>query len=271
MNYQQITFLTNDTAQREMLIAQLELAGFEGFEEQEDRLIASVTEQDYHRMDVEELAAQHQLSFSEETIQQQNWNAIWEAGFEPVIVDSFCAVRASFHPPVAHTAHEIVITPKMSFGTGHHATTQLMIEGMREIGFDNCAVLDFGTGTGILGILAKKLGATSIIAIDNDEWSVTNAIENAGMNETEMTIAQASLEDIQASTYDVILANINRNILLQYMNTMSRQVVTGGTLLLSGILEEDEAAITEAANNEGLNNPVAKSMNGWMAIRFTKQ
>lgn len=271
MNYQQVTFFTQDAAQHEILIAMLENIGYEGFEEQADSLIASIPQASYQREEVAALAAQLQLSFTEETILPQNWNALWEAGFEPVVVDDFCTVRASFHEVNAKTEHEIIITPKMSFGTGHHATTQLMIEGMRAIDFKGRDVLDFGTGTGILAILAKKLGAASVTAIDHDEWSVTNATENAAMNDAEIILDQASLEDIAAAQYDMILANINRNILLEHMSAMSGQIRSRGVLLLSGILETDEQAITEAAIANNLDLPQPQIKNGWMAIRFTKR
>jgi ribosomal protein L11 methyltransferase len=145
-----------------------------------------------------------------------------------------------------------------------------MIEGMRAIDFNKRNVLDFGTGTGILAILAKKLGAASVTAIDNDEWSVTNATENASMNNEEIILSQASLEEIAATQYDIVLANINRNILLEHMRAMSNQLTTSGILLLSGILKQDEEAIVKAALNEGLSLPHAQAKNGWMAIRFIK-
>jgi ribosomal protein L11 methyltransferase len=146
-----------------------------------------------------------------------------------------------------------------------------MMEAMREMNFAQCRVLDFGTGTGILAILAKKLGAGVVTAIDNDEWSITNAAENAAMNDSDLLLAQASLQDIAASSYDIVLANINRNILLEHMGAMSAQITPGGVLLLSGILTEDEAVINTAAANAGLGAKSRLVKKDWMALKFIRK
>ena len=271
MEYIQLLFVTEQAAQNEMLIALLSDAGFEGFEEQDGALTATITSDQYDEAAAREIAQQLNLSFTKETLQQQNWNAIWEAGFQPVTVPGFCTVRAAFHPRSADTPYEVIITPKMSFGTGHHATTHLMIEAMQRFDFKNLKVLDFGTGTGILAILSKKLGATNVLAIDNDEWAVTNAIENAQMNKTGIDIVQGSLEVVDSGYFQIILANINRNILLQYMDDMSRLLVAGGHLILSGILLEDETAVVTAAKKTGLRVLNQQAMNGWMCITFSKE
>ncbi len=270
MNYIQISIETTDAEQREILIALLSDLGFEGFEEQADKLTASIPEHLYQQEAVTELTGKIGLLFTKETILPQNWNAVWEAGFEPVTVAGFCTVRASFHKAVQATPHEIIITPKMSFGTGHHATTQLMIEAMRHINFAGKGVLDFGTGTGILAILAKKLGAGKVTAIDNDAWSIENAGENAAMNGTELILQEASLEDIGPGQYNIVLANINRNILLQYMNELGKQIISGGMLLLSGILEADEKGILQSAEEAGFVNSTVSISNGWIAIALKK-
>jgi ribosomal protein L11 methyltransferase len=160
----------------------------------------------------------------------------------------------------------------MSFGTGHHATTQLMMLGMKDIDFDNKSVLDFGTGTGVLAILAGMLGATDITAIDNDEWSVSNATENMIRNNRErIAVAKASLEDIPKREYHIILANINRHILLQYMGDMYERLFDGGILLMSGLLTDDEQIVTEAAKAAGFEIEQVSARNGWISIRVVKQ
>jgi ribosomal protein L11 methyltransferase len=143
-------------------------------------LLAYFNEEDFPSYDVQSLL--NGYNFQSNTIPEQNWNEEWEQNFQPVVVDDFCAVRAHFHAPISTVKHEIIITPKMSFGTGHHATTYMMMQQMQNIDFNNKSVFDFGTGTGILAILAEKCGAKEIIAIDNDEWSYKNAEENLEMN-----------------------------------------------------------------------------------------
>jgi ribosomal protein L11 methyltransferase len=271
MEYLQLTFTIAEGPEREMLIALLSEETFEGFEETQDTLVAIIAEPEYQAEAIKTLADAQNVSFSVQRIQQQNWNAQWESDFQPVIVPGFCTVRASFHPPATDTPYEIIITPKMSFGTGHHATTQLMMAQMQNLDIAGKKIFDFGTGTGILAILSKKLGAADVVAIDNDEWAVPNATENALMNGTTLRISQGSIEDIPEDSYDIILANINRNILLEYMDRLKQQTKKGGHLLLSGILEEDQPAITTAAGDNGFVVVNERILNGWMAILFVKQ
>lgn len=271
MEYLQLTFRIPEGEEREILIALLSEESFEGFEETQDGVAAMIPGNDFDAARVDAIAAAHNVSYTIQTILQQNWNAQWESDFQPVVVEGFCTVRASFHPAAEHTPYEVIITPKMSFGTGHHATTQLMMENMREMDFPGKKVFDFGTGTGILAILAKKLGAAEITAIDNDEWAVPNATENAAMNGTTFHIQQGSIEDIPATLYDIILANINRNILLQYMTELGSRTAVGGYLLLSGVLEEDKDAITIAAEANGYTTVNERLLKGWMTILFKRQ
>lgn len=270
--YVQLTFpITGD--RREILIAQLSIAGFEGFEETDEALIASIPAEEYDEALTHEIAVHNGVGYTKELIPQQNWNAIWEAGFEPVIVPGFCTIRAGFHPPATDTPYEIIITPKMSFGTGHHATTRLMMGAMRELKFGDTRVLDFGTGTGILAILAGKLGASEVIAIDNDEWSVENATENFLANAAgNIQVWQGSLDSAAANApFDIILANINRHILLQYMAQMRSMLRIGGVLLLSGILQEDAQAIRAAADAAQFAGDKIYAEGDWIALRFTAQ
>lgn len=272
MNYFQISINISETPLREQIIAQLDSLGIEGFEESENSLKAFVAETDYNKEEIAALLNENQLTFSIEEIEQKNWNAQWESDFEPVIVGDFCTLRAHFHSLPITTKHEVIITPKMSFGTGHHATTYLMVEQMEHLDFVGKKVLDFGTGTGILAILAEKLGAENVTAIDNDEWSFDNAKENVGLNNCSKIAV--SLDDIESLSttlpFDLILANINRHILLQYMHTMYALLAKNGTLLMSGLLIDDEEIISKAATEEGFALQTVETRNGWICILCTK-
>ncbi len=251
MNHIQVTFFEKDEARREALIAALQMTDmdFEGFEETAGSLIAYIEESQFDAKGIAALAAEQGLEFETDALAERNWNAEWESNFEPVVIDGFCSVRADFHPAPQDVLYDIVITPKMSFGTGHHATTALMMTIMRELDFKGRTVLDFGTGTGILAILAELLGAEQILGIDNDIWSYENAVENCSRNNTRnVVIQQAVLDDLDSTLqYDIILANINRHILLHYMAQMATLLTGGKLLLLSGILTEDVTMIQESA------------------------
>ena len=254
-----------------MLVALLSDIGFSGFEETEHALLAYVDEQEYNKALLHEIAQEYNYPYELEVIEAQNWNAVWESNFEPVIVDDFCTLRAHFHTLDVTTPHEIIITPKMSFGTGHHATTQLMIMGMKSISFAGKSVLDFGTGTGVLAILADKLGAAMITAIDNDEWSVENTVENISRNHSRgIVVKKCTLEDIESQQYDVILANINRHILLQYMSLLYARLNDGGTILMSGLLPGDQEIIVNSAQGAGFKFKNKSEHNNWIALFFNK-
>jgi ribosomal protein L11 methyltransferase len=186
-----------------------------------------------------------------------------------VIVDKFCAIRAEFHDPIKDVEHEIIITPKMSFGTGHHATTYMMIEQMREIDFKNKTVFDFGTGTGILPILAEKLGASKITAIDIDDWSISNAKENIEKNNCSKISVSLSSQ-IPDGKFDVVLANINRNVILSYLPQLNNTLKENCYLLLSGLLSSDEEDIIKACNNEKIQFLKGIERNNWISLVFIK-
>ncbi len=183
MQFVKVTFPVSGQDVCDMLTALLADMGYDGFEETEGRLLAYIESSKFSEDALKSVAEQTSVNYETEIIAPQNWNALWESNFPPVIVEDFCTIRAHFHDIEITTPYEIQITPKMSFGTGHHATTQLMMLMMREIEFAGKSVLDFGTGTGVLAILAEKLGADNILAIDNDAWCIENAIENAGRND----------------------------------------------------------------------------------------
>ena len=236
----------------DMVIAMLSHIDFDGFEETETMLKAYISKGEFKEANVKVIADEYALTYTIENIQPQNWNAVWESNFEPVVIDDFVAVRAHFHEASESVQHEIVITPKMSFGTGHHATTTMMIQQMRNLDFVGKTVLDFGTGTGILSILAEKLGSADVLAIDNDKWSIENSRENIERNFCKnIRIEQRHDADVKRS-FDVVLANINRNIIIENLFFLSTQLNEGGNLLLSGLLAEDEQIILSEIKNHQL-------------------
>ncbi len=255
--------------QQELLIAQLSELDYEGFEQGDQELKAFVPEGYYDPGVMKELAFKYQLSFTEEKIKSRNWNELWETNFQPVIVDDFAAIRADFHPAIENVEHEIIITPKMSFGTGHHATTYMMVQQMRSIDFDKKKVLDFGTGTGILAILAEKKGASEIKAIDNDEWSIENAAENIARNNCSHIVLENAEVVPSGQRYDIILANINKHVIVNNFQLLSEQLNEMGILLLSGLLAEDEADIINEAGKYALKAGEKTTRGNWLSIRFS--
>lgn len=268
--YTQYIIEIPNEAYSELLVALLSEMGMDGFEQQETILIASGLSDAVDIPAIDALLHQHDLLYETKQIQNENWNAIWESSFEPVLVEDFAGIRAGFHAPLLQVKHEIVITPKMSFGTGHHATTWLMIERMRHLDFVDKGVLDFGTGTGVLAILAAKLGAQSVHAIDNDDWSIENAKENVA-NNSAVSIALYLNDSLPAhEQFDIILANINKHVILAHAVAMYHAVKPGGYWLLSGLLQSDEADICEIAQQLGLAYVATSYREGWISLQFVK-
>jgi ribosomal protein L11 methyltransferase len=268
-DYVQIEFPAIPAELKDILIAELSAQGFEGFEETEDGLKAFITSALYDEKALQELAGERNAGFNKTIIGETNWNEVWEANFEPVIVDDFVAVRADFHKPVAGVTHEIVVTPKMSFGTGHHATTLMMLQQMREVDFKDKSVLDFGTGTGLLAILAERLGAKKIIAIDNDDWSIENAKENIKNNGCSSIMLQKADSPQMDETFDIVLANINRNVIVGNFHFLTSQLAMGGTLLLSGILKEDGDVIFHKTDEYSLHIIQTSVRDNWLCFRIS--
>jgi ribosomal protein L11 methyltransferase len=256
--------------EKDILIAELTEIGFEGFEEERATLKAFIPANDFNETSFNSVMQKAGAAFSTAVVEEQNWNAIWEAGFEPVIVGSFCAVRADFHPPVDGVRYEIIITPKMSFGTGHHATTYMMIKMMGEMDFSGKSVFDFGTGTGVLGILAEKCGAASVEAIDNDDWSIENAKENMQRNSS-VKLRLTKSDKMPGGRYDVILANINRHVIVQQLQAMAAATAENGLILLSGLLEEDERDIHEIAVAEHLSLINKATQHNWICLMYVSK
>jgi ribosomal protein L11 methyltransferase len=260
--------ITANTSLQEILVAELASIGYDGFEESGDLLKAYIGSGDFNQSDLDILFNKYDVKYSKSIINKQNWNALWESNFEPVQVDDFVGVRAGFHPPFTDTVHEIVITPKMSFGTGHHATTYSVMKLMQELDFTGKTVFDFGTGTGILAILAAKLGAKRVVAVDNDDWCIENASENISINGCNSIDIQKVDKMTSGTHYDIILANINRNIILDNLNALYHSIAGDGQLLLSGLLTSDETDIINACNMLGMKHKKTLERNGWIALWF---
>lgn len=265
MNSIQISIIATEQEQ-EILISQLEELCANGFEQTQDALIAYFPENNFESYAVNGILKNYQYSIN--TVEEQNWNAVWESNFEPVVVEDFCAIRAEFHQPITNVSYEIVITPKMSFGTGHHATTYMMMQQMKDMDFTGKHVFDFGTGTGILAILAEKLGSEKIQAIDVDDWSIENAWENINRNGCSKINVELSSQ-LPAQQFDIILANINRNVILQYLPGL-KEILNNeqGELLLSGLLVSDKEDIMKACMNQGLKLIKELERNNWISLLF---
>ena len=254
--------------QSDLYIAELSAMGYDGFLEESDSLKAYIAADDFDELALKQLAEFHGFSFSLSTIEKQNWNILWESNFSPMQVEDFVGVRAGFHPPFEGVAYELLITPKMSFGTGHHGTTYSVMKLMQSINFLGKRVFDFGTGTGILAILAEKLGAAEIMAIDNDPWCIENTQENIQVNKCK-SILVALADQLKTDTqYDIVIANINRHILEQNAAALKAITHKGGTLLISGLLCSDEVDMVKLFNEKGFHYQKTAQKDGWVAIQF---
>jgi len=266
MNYLQIEFETLQEGESERLIALLAEAGFESFEETENSLLAFIKEAGFKEDSLEEILKFVPVNYAITVVPQQNWNAQWESSFEPIVVNDFVAIRAAFHQPIKEVKHEIIITPKMSFGTGHHATTYMMIEQMGGLDFAGKMVVDFGTGTAVLAILAEKMGAAKIDAIDYDEWSIENSIENAAANNCS-NINLIKAETISTKkTYDIILANINLNVILSSLAAIQAVSKKGSFILLSGFIKADEGVMLKSLAETGIYPLKTVQKGEWICI-----
>ena len=269
----QVSIEVADEAVKDMMIAELADLGFDGFEETETGLFSYI---DSAKFDTEvkgglaDLVSRHGASYTSIAIDKQNWNALWESNFEPVLVDDFVGVRANFHEPFNdQVEHDIIITPKMSFGTGHHGTTYSVMQLMRGIDFKGQSVFDFGTGTGLLAILAHKLGASYVLGVDNDDWCIENASENIVVNNTQ-TIEIHKVNDANLNKkFNIIIANINKNIILDNLAFLADATVPGGVVLLSGLLVEDEAEIEAACAVLGWKHQETRTRNNWIALHYS--
>lgn len=259
----------------EILIAELGEVGFESFVENEVGVLAYIQKNDWFETILKDIfilnSGEFQIDFEHKEIAQTNWNEDWEKNFEPIQVDDLVSIRATFHEN-PNLKYDIIIEPKMSFGTGHHETTHMMIQHLLELNLENKKVLDMGSGTGILAIFAEIKGAKPIDAIDIDEWCYTNSIENIERNNCHhITVYQGDAALLADKKYDIIIANINRNILLADMKIYASCLEKNGILLLSGFYEDDLPMIDEEATNNQLKIVNTITRNKWLSAYYKKQ
>jgi len=258
----------------EILIAQLSQLGFDSFQENNDGISAYIDSTILSSVHVEDIqilnSIEFDISFEFYNVKKQNWNIKWESNFEPIYVDKICCVRAPFHKK-SNYKYDLVIEPKMSFGTGHHETTSMMISFILANSFSNSSVCDIGSGTGVLAILAEKRGASKIDAIDIDNWCYLNSIENIERNNSKnVNVYEGEVHKLMQFTYDNIFANINLNVLLVDIPIYSKMLNTGGLLYLSGFYQRDINSIEKAAKSSNLSLVESKVKNQWVALKFIK-
>ncbi|GAB4009307.1 50S ribosomal protein L11 methyltransferase [Spirosoma sp. KCTC 42546] len=275
MNYSELQLrLSPDYT--DILTAELAELGYESFVETDEGLNAYITEPNFNEEAIQELiakyAGQTAIAYEVSSLEKRNWNAEWERDYEPIEVANQVRVRASFHESDARFRYDIVINPKMSFGTGHHETTAMMLEQQLGLDFVGKTVLDVGSGTGILAILAEKMGAQTVLAFDIEEWAVENARENAELNNCpKTTVFQGTIADVDPTTqYDIVLANINRNILLAEIPSYTNLLTNNGYLVVSGFYENDAPDIEQKAVEAGLNLLKRATTNQWTSLSFYK-
>lgn len=260
----------------DIIIAELAEIGFESFLETDFGLEAfmpkDIFERDAFRNIIDKYAKAADISVMEGTMPKINWNEEWERHYDPIAIGKDIYVRASFHPPRADTAYEIIINPKMSFGTGHHATTHLMLAFQLTIPHQGKRVIDIGSGTGILAIMAHKLGAGEIKALDIDNWCVANGNENFALNGVPgLQMELGTLDEVKPEgKFHIVLANINKNVLLEEMSRYATILNSNGSLLLSGFYEHDIEDISSVAGDQGLHLKERKTRGEWAALLLVK-
>lgn len=261
-------------AQSDIALAFLSELPFDTFEETGTGLEAYMRADAYTpvlQKQLEGIMQRLGLDWDQKDVPYQNWNKAWEAAFQPIRVDDFCGVRATFHEPMQGVEHEIVIDPEMAFGTGHHATTYMMIQAMRDTNLAGKTVFDYGCGTGILAILADQMGAAGIDAVDIEEPAYERTLANAERNDANRIQAYlGTLEAVPHSAYGLILANINRNVILDSLPTLYDRLEAGGQLLVSGILITDQDMLTQETVRAGFELQGAAQRGDWSCLRFLK-
>ena len=275
MNYIEYDFTVFPTEMgAEILMAELAEVGFDSFEDTPTGIKAYIPKDSWNEHILQDIYLlsnpEFTISYQITEIEQVNWNEEWEKNFSPIVVEDLCTVRANFHP-VPNTRYDIVITPKMSFGTGHHETTYMMLQQLLPLSLEGTKVLDMGCGTGILAIMAALRGARDITAIDIDPWCVENATENVQQNNCSfITIKEGDVSLIAGEQYNLILANINRNILLSDIPAYIQALLPQGLLLVSGFYEEDLPAIKEKCQEVGLTYLSHIERNRWVSAKFQR-
>jgi len=275
MDYIQVSITGIPFGESEILMAQLAELGFESFTELEEGLQGFVPVDLFNEAEVnrwlQTYSATSGIFYRTERIKEQNWNAIWESEYEPVIIDGRCLVRAPFHKPVKGMKYDLVIEPRMSFGTAHHETTALMIRMLLNENVEGKRVLDMGCGTAVLAILAFKMQAGSVAAIDIDEWAYENACDNVVRNNASFIhVVMGDASTISAPSFDLIMANINRNILVRDIPVYAEHLTEAGILFVSGFYEEDLESISSACLSVGLKCVDSRINNRWVGAKFLK-
>lgn len=275
MDYVELNLPAADDERAEILTAELAEYPFESFRSEEGVLKAYIPGELLAgcRSEVDAMLAGYGIGSPHYvTIGTQNWNARWESGFTPVDIDGRILIRAPFHAPAPDGVLEIIVTPRMAFGSGHHATTALMASAVLDLGLRGARVLDMGCGTGVLAIAAARCGAAHVDAVDIDDWAYRNCCENAAANGVSDRIEpiRGDVRSVAGRRYGFILANINRNILMADMAAYASLLAPGGTLVMSGFLPEDIPAVTTAAAMQGLADAGSRLRDGWACVRCTK-
>lgn len=257
----------------EILMAELIEVGFDSFTEEHNGILGYIQKDLFTETSLQNVSLlqnpEVEISYTYSEMPNINWNEEWEKNFDPINVENQVSIRAEFHEN-QNLPHEIIIQPKMSFGTGHHATTYLMIQQMLDMDFNGKTVLDMGCGTSVLAIFAKQKGAGKTVAIDIDEWSVENSRENAARNNVELEISQGTADNLGGENFDIILANINRNILISDIPTYVSVLNDGGSLLLSGLCFFDVADILEVCTQQNLTLKRQLQREEWVSLWLEK-
>lgn len=278
MKYTAVTFTSSNMEewQKDLLIAELANLGFDTFEDQDQGFVAYIPAAN---LDIQALetallveAVGYDISYEVNELENKNWNQVWESNFSPIVVDDQCYVRATFHEDKPEYPYQIIIDPKMSFGTGHHQTTSMMLSFILENDFEGKSVLDMGCGTGILAILASKRGASNILAVDFDPICVESVLENKVLNQVDNIEAKLGSKDaIEGKKFNTILANINRNILLDQFDVYYADLENSGELFISGFYDgEDLDILRNKAEGLGFQFVDKKVLDTWCAAKFIK-
>lgn len=257
----------------EILIAELGYAGFESFVENEEGVIAYIQKEEWNDNILDGIyilsSDEFKIDYTFEDIEQTNWNEEWEKNFNPIVVDDVVSVRAPFHEKRDDVKYDLIIEPKMSFGTGHHETTHMMIQHILQNDFKDKSVLDMGCGTGVLAILAEKVGATKLDAIDIDNWCYLNSLENVERNDCKnISVYEGDVMLLNGKKYDSIIANINRNILLADISEYANCLNENGSLFLSGFYEQDIPIIEAECNKQMLKLTKTLQKGQWVSLKF---
>jgi ribosomal protein L11 methyltransferase len=259
----------------DLLISELGGIGFESFVETDSGFTAYLKKEDFNGPKLENVAALYStnctINWTINEIEATNWNQQWESSFKPVEIDNRCVVKAPFHTIEKVVKYPIELTPKMSFGTGHHQTTYLMLSNLLDYEVENKSVLDMGCGTAVLAILAKKMGAKEVLAIDNDNWAYHNSLENIALNHcNDILVELGDSNNLSGRAFNIILANINKNILLQDIRRYVGALKSNGMLMLSGFFVQDIEEIEKEAVRNGLRRIACNDKDNWATLQFIK-